>query len=153
MNAETAIKPGAERINWVDNPIHADWILEGRPAARSEHLSSSADGTASTYFWECTAGRFNWHYSFDETLYILDGAVTLKDPQGNVRRVVAGDTIFFPAGTSAEWHVEHYIRKLAYCRTPLPAALVRARNVLRRIRRWMPGAARGGQAAGMFPAA
>ena len=150
MAIESSIRFGTEKNNWTDCPIHPDWILEGAPVARMEHLSSSADGTASTYFWDCTAGRFNWYYSFDETLHILEGSVTLKDPQGNSRRVVAGDIVYFPAGSRAEWTVDGYIRKLAFCRTALPSYLVLARNVARRLKRLIRGGTAKGTAAGML---
>src|ERR1700723_3271982 len=121
MVAETSIRVGTSSANFVANPIVPSWILDGKPIARLELLSSSADGMASTYYWDCTAGRFNWYYSFDETLHILEGSVMLKAPSGSSRLVVAGDTIFFPAGSQAEWTVESYIRKLAFCRTTLPS--------------------------------
>jgi len=148
MTSEFSIRSGAASAGWNLCPIAADWILEGQPIARIELLSSSADGTASTYFWDCTAGRFNWFYSFDETLHILEGSVELKDRTGTFHRVVAGDTIFFPAGSQAEWTVERYIRKVAFCRTPLPGVIVRARDFVRRIKRLGRG---GGVAPGMFP--
>ena len=150
MAIESSIRLGTEKNQWTDCPIQPDWILEGTPVARIEHLSTSADGTASTYFWECTAGRFNWYYSFDETLHILEGSVTLKDPQGNSRRVVAGDVVFFPAGSRAEWTVDGYIRKLAFCRTALPGSLVLARNVARRIKRLLRGGGAKDAGGGMF---
>jgi uncharacterized protein len=53
--------------------------------------------------------------------------------------VVAGDIVFFPAGAQAEWTVDKYIRKLAFCRTPLPGFLVSARNVARKVKRLMKG--------------
>jgi len=140
MIAETSIRVGTSSANLVVNPIVPSWILDGKPLARLELLSSSADGTASTYFWDCTAGRFNWFYRFDETLHILEGAVTLKFPTGASQRVEAGDTIFFPAGSSAEWTVDHYVRKLAFCRTPVPSYLTFARQLVRRLRRLATGA-------------
>jgi uncharacterized protein len=148
MTIEASIRTGTEKAAWIACPIVPDWILEGTPVARQELLSSSADGTANTYFWDCTAGRFNWFYSFDETLYILEGSVLLKDPAGGIRRVVAGDTIFFPAGSRAEWTVESYIRKIAFCRTPLPPPVAYARQIARRIKRIITGS---GPPA-MFPA-
>ncbi len=150
MAIESAITFGTEKINWTDCPIKPDWILEGAPEARMAHLSTSADGTASTYFWDCTAGRFNWYYSFDETLHILEGSVTLKDPQGKSRRGIAGDIVYFPAGSRAEWTVEGYIRKLAFCRTALPGYLVLARNVARRLKRLIRGGAAPGTTGGML---
>ena len=144
MAVESSITLGTSSAKFVPNPIHAAWILDGNPVARAELLSSSADGTASTYFWDCTAGRFNWFYSFDETFHILEGEVTLKYPSGVSRRVGTGDTVFFPAGSSAEWTVDNYVRKLAFCRTPVPRVLTVARHVVRRLKR----AVRGGAAEG-----
>jgi len=111
MAIETIITPGTEAAKFGASPINPSWILEGAPIARVALLSRSADGTASTYYWDCTAGRFNWYYSFDETLHILEGSVTLKSPSGESRLVVAGDTVFFPAGAQAEWTVDKYIIK------------------------------------------
>ena len=139
MVAETSIRVGTSAENLVTNPIVPAWILDGKPVARLELLSSSADGTASTYFWDCTAGRFNWFYHFDETLHILEGEVTLKFPTGASQRVVAGDPSFFPAGSSAEWTVDNYVRKLAFCRTPLPGYLTFARQLVRRLKRVVGG--------------
>jgi uncharacterized cupin superfamily protein len=139
MAVETTITSGTETPHFVAAPIQASWILAGEPVARVALLSSSADGTASTYYWDCTAGRFNWFYSFDETLHILEGSVTLKSPSGSSRLVVAGDTIFFPAGAQAEWTVDKYIRKLAFCRTPLPSYLISARDISRRLKRLING--------------
>lgn len=139
MAIESTITFGTSTEKLAPNPIRPEWILEGKPVARLQLLSSSADGTASTYFWDCTAGKFNWFYSFDETFHILEGAVSLKGPSGTSRRVVAGDTVFFPAGSSAEWTVDQYIRKLAFCRTPVPPYLTYARLAVRRLRRILKG--------------
>lgn len=139
MASDCSIRFGTSTANFVANPINTAWILEGQPQARLEFLSSSADGTASTYFWDCTAGRFNWFYSFDETFHILEGEVTLKDPAGNSRRVATGDTVFFPAGSSAEWTVDKYVRKLAFCRTPVPAYVTFTRGIVRRVKRAVRG--------------
>jgi hypothetical protein len=124
--------------------------LEGAPVARIQFLSESADHTASTWFWDCTAGRFNWFYSFDETLHILEGGFGLKDLRaGTSRHVTAGDVLYFPQGARAEWTVDRYVRKLAFCRSALPAYLATARNLARRVKHAMRGqsgtsAARGG---------
>lgn len=139
MAIECSISLGTAPPKLVSNPIQPAWILEGKPFARLELLSSSADGTASTYIWDCTAGRFNWFYSFDETFHILEGTVTLKYPSGACQRVAAGDTVFFPKGSSAEWTVESYVRKLAFCRTPVPAYLTFARQVARSLKRVLRG--------------
>jgi uncharacterized cupin superfamily protein len=139
MALETTITSGTETPQFVDSPIRTSWILAGKPIARVALLSSSADGTASTYYWDCTAGRFNWFYAFDETLHILEGSVHLKSTSGSSRLAVAGDTIFFPAGSHVEWTVDKYIRKLAFCRTPLSSYLVLVRDIGRTLKRLMNG--------------
>ncbi len=56
----------------------------------------------------------------------------------------AGDIIYFPKGSHAEWTVERYVRKLAFCRTALPGYLVTARNAARRLKSLVrPGSAAG----------
>jgi uncharacterized cupin superfamily protein len=135
MTIETSYRLGNVPANFVPSPIKADWVIEGTPIARIEFLSGSEDGTASSYFWDCTAGRFNWFYTFDETLFILEGSATLKAPDGRSQTVVAGDTIFFPTGARSEWTVEKYVRKLAFCRAPLPGPLVRARRIVQWVKR------------------
>lgn len=150
MAVESLITVGTRSAKFVPNPIQTAWILDGRPVARAELLSSSEDGTASTYFWDCTAGRFNWFYSFDETFHILEGDVTLKYPSGVSRRVGTGDTVFFPAGSSAEWTVDRYVRKLAFCRTPLPGYLILARHVVRRLKRAVRGGAPSNDGSGLL---
>jgi len=151
MKTEVTIQYGNTPPAWSPCPINPDWILEKNPVARIEHLSSSADGTASSYYWECTAGRFNWYYSFDETLHVLEGSVLLKFRDGTSHQVSAGDTVFFPAGSAAEWTVDKYIRKLAFCRTPLPSVLISVRSILRWFKRLgvRGNGKRAGQ--GMFP--
>src|SRR5450432_1549492 len=108
------IKFGTSRGELASAPINPEWILEGNPVARNKFLSRSVDGNGSTYIWDCTAGRFNWHYQIDETVCVLTGSVLVKDPSGVSRLLEAGDTAFFAASSSAEWTVQTYIRKVAF---------------------------------------
>ena len=135
---DRAIKFGAEKLNLGLSPISADWILEGNPVARNKLLSSSADGMASTFIWDCTAGRFNWRYDTDETVYVLEGSVVVQDRTGARCRLRAGDTAFFPAGSRAEWNVESYVRKIAFCRIPVTRKFPLARRVFQALRRLVP---------------
>lgn len=144
------IEVGTSVVTLAPAPINPSWILEGSPTARNFCLSTSADGTASSWIWDCSAGKFNWYYSIDETVYVLEGSVILKDHAAGTRVVKAGDTIFFPAGSSAEWTVPQYIRKVAFLRSPLPRPVRLARSVYRAMKRL----ARGGgadTAPAMFP--
>ncbi len=116
--------------------INEAWILEGNPVTSNRLLSSSADGSASAYFWDCTAGRFNWHYDVDETIYVIEGSVVVRDHQTGTRHtLMAGDSAFFPAGASAEWTVDKYVRKIAFLRYPLPKSIVLMRRAKRLLKR------------------
>jgi uncharacterized protein len=121
------------------SPINPDWILEGQPMARNAILSRSADETACTIMWDCTAGKFRWYYDFDETIHIIDGSVSIDDGAGP-RTIGPGDVVFFPAGSSAVWVVETYVRKLAFCRKALPAPIGAAVKMLRSMKAAMRGA-------------
>ncbi len=114
-------------------PINGDWILEGKPVARNALLSRSEDGTAFTLIWDCTAGLFNWFYDIDETVYILEGSVVVEDEAGAARKLAAGDTAFFPAGSRAKWRVDSYVRKVAFCRNPLPRGYLLAKNMAKAV--------------------
>ena len=139
MAIENTVKFTIGTIKLEPGPIYPSWILEGHPVSCNKLLSVSADGTASTLMWDCTAGRFNWYYDVDETLHVIEGSAIIKDSAGVAHRLSVGDTAFFPAGSRAEWHVEDYIRKVAFCRTPLPPPLVFVRRGFRFLKRLMGG--------------
>jgi len=150
MTVESTIKYGIGQVTLGPAGINPNWILEGNPIARNKLLSQSADGAATSYIWDCTAGRFNWFYDVDETIYVIEGGVVVKDVTGIARRLSAGDTIFFPAGTRAEWHVEDYIRKVAFCRVPLPRPVVLAKRVYRFLKRLVGNGGSANTAPAMF---
>lgn len=101
------------------DPIPRQWILEGNPTARRKLLVGSSDDMASTHMWDCTAGRFNWHYGSDEVIYVLEGSVLIEDDAGGRRQLGPGDTFLFPAGSRFHWTVPQYIRKIAFLHAPL----------------------------------
>ena len=130
------IKVFTQDVQLSAAPIRPDWVLAGRPQARNTVLAKSADRTALTMFWDCTAGRFRWEYDQDETIHVLEGSATLTLDDGRVERLSPGDVVFFPAGRSATWEVQSYIRKLAVFREPVPqtlAVVVRLRVKLRQM--------------------
>ena len=124
-------------------PINPDWILEGQPIARNRVLSRSSDQLACTIIWDCTSGKFNWFYDIDETVHIIEGSVTVSDGVNPPKTLKPGDVAFFPVGTKAHWHVENYVRKVAFCQRPLPKFTQGPIQMLRKVRAMM----RGGQAA------
>ncbi|MGH8302726.1 MAG: cupin domain-containing protein, partial [Steroidobacteraceae bacterium] len=100
-------------------PIPRAWIREGNPVARKKRLAGSSDHLASTYMWDCTAGRFDWFYDTDEVIHVLEGSVNIEDAAGARKRLQAGDTFLFPAGSRYRWTVPDYIRKVAFLHSPL----------------------------------
>jgi uncharacterized protein len=136
---DTIIKFGSADGHLGPAPIRSGWILEGNPVARNKLLSRSSDGTASTYIWDCTSGRFNWFYDIDETVCILEGGVVVRDAIGGERALKAGDTVFFPAGSNAEWTIEAYVRKIAFLREPLPGKILLAKRAYRALKRVIKG--------------
>jgi len=122
-------------------PINPDWIREGRPEARNRILERSSDGLACSILWECTAGKFEWFYDIDETIYIVEGGVTVSDDHTPPRRLGPGDVVFFPNGSRAHWHVESYVRKVAFCHRTLPGVAQIVISMLRKLRAWVRGPA------------
>jgi uncharacterized protein len=122
-------------VNLTPRPIEPSWIIEGNPQAQWCVLSKSADGLASTMVWECSEGKFNWYYDFDETILILEGSIVLESDTMPPTRYGAGDVVFFKDGAHARWHVEGRVRKLAFCRKTQPVLVGFALRVFSRIKR------------------
>lgn len=132
MNATDKIFFGPLAKEMMATPINPAWIVEGAPVARSQLLSRSIDATASTLIWDCTSGVFNWHYDIDETVYILEGEVVVRDEAGVEHHLGPGDHAIFRAGSHALWRVPTYVRKVAFCRNPLPTPLVTAKRLVKK---------------------
>ncbi|HSY57189.1 MAG TPA: cupin domain-containing protein [Bradyrhizobium sp.] len=123
-------------VNLTPKPIEPSWIIEGSPVAQWCVLSKSADGLASTMVWECSEGKFDWYYDFDETIMILEGSIVLESDTMRPTRYGPGDMVFFRDGAHARWHVEGHVRKLAFCRTTQPFVMgfaLRAFNKMKRM--------------------
>ena len=129
------IETGHCNVELKPAPIESSWILEGNPEAHSSPLSTSACGTAATLIWSCTEGKFNWYYDCDETIMILEGSIALESAGMPPKRYGVGDVIFFRKGAHARWHVEGYVKKVAFCRqtNPIGGFAIRAVNKLKRM--------------------
>jgi uncharacterized cupin superfamily protein len=120
-------------------PIEPGWIRAGSPLARNTLLSRSADGLAWTLVWDCSAGTFDWHYDIDETIYFLEGSVTICDGHSNPRTFTAGDVLFIPQGAVCHWHVEHYVKKVAFCRRTQPKLFALGFRAVSKLTRMIKG--------------
>lgn len=130
------------RDEFVDAPIPAAHVLDGNPVARSCDLHSSREGGLSMNLWDCTAGRFRWHYGSDELVEILEGEVRVTEADGQQHVLRPGDTAHFPAGTSFIWEVPEYVKKLAFHRAAMTIpdrALLKATRALARRRSAVQG--------------
>jgi uncharacterized protein len=122
-------------VNLTPSPIEPSWIIEGNLVAQACVLSKSADGLAFTMVWECSEGKFNWYYDFDETILILEGAIVLESDTMRPTRYGPGDVVFFRNGAHARWQVDGRVRKLAFCRTTQPFVLGFAMRAFNKIKR------------------
>jgi uncharacterized protein len=125
---------GAE-VQMKSCPINPSWVIEGAPVARNFILAQSLDGAATSLLWDCTRGVFDWHYDIDETVYVLEGGAFIKDDSGVEHSIGAGDHVLFRAGAHAVWRIDDYIRKVAFCRSLVPAPLMFATRVFRKLGR------------------
>ena len=129
------IETGNLAVNLTPRAIEPSWIIEGKPEAQWFVLSKSTDGLASTMIWECSEGKFNWYYDFDETVSILEGSIVLESDAMPPTRYGPGDVIFFKDGAHARWHVESRVRKLAFCRKTQPVWLGFALRVFLKLKK------------------
>ncbi len=104
-------------------PIPPDWILAGKPEARNKTVAITQDRTSSIMVWACTAGRYEWHFSQDETLVVISGEMFVTTESGEEKRLGLGDVGFFPAGSSCTARIDDHVRKIAVLRMDLPLPL------------------------------
>ncbi len=108
----------AIHIHLEPAPIEPAWILDGYPMASSRILFESPDRMATTLIWECTPGKFEWHYDSEESIILIEGIVTLSNEAG-IRELHRGDAAVFVPGDVVLWDVKERVRKFAVWRTPL----------------------------------
>jgi uncharacterized cupin superfamily protein len=139
MTGQSIVATHIDTVALKPAPINSDWVLEGSPVARAGEIARSTDGTTLSAVWDCTAGTFDWHFGVDETVHIVEGEVEVSAPGFGPRMLRAGDAALFRAGTTARWHVPAYVKKIAYCRHPLPRPLGFVLRAAGRIRSMLSG--------------
>ncbi len=63
--------------------------------------------------WEKEVSQFPWTYDSEEICYLLEGDVTVKSDDEEVR-FGKGDIVTFPRGLSCEWIIHRAVKK-HYC--------------------------------------
>jgi uncharacterized protein len=74
---------------------------------------------------------------------ILEGSIVLECEGMPPKRFGVGDVIFFRGGAHAKWHVEGYVKKVAFLRQTNPIGFsfaIRAVNKLKRMFSRLPTA-------------
>jgi uncharacterized cupin superfamily protein len=104
-------------------PIPADQVHDGNPAASGNVIARSEDRRGITGIWECTPGTFDWVYTWDETITVLAGRVTIQDASGTSQTFKTGDVVHFPIGLRATWTVHETVRKFYALLSPTPVDL------------------------------
>jgi uncharacterized cupin superfamily protein len=148
MTAQAIVTASIDAVAMQPAPINPDWVHAGSPVARAGEFARSTDGTTLSAVWDCTAGTFDWHFGVDETVHIVEGEVEVSAAGFGPRVLRAGDAALFRAGTTARWHVPRYVKKIAFCRHPLPRPLGFALRALGRVRSMLSGAPAGVPLAG-----
>ncbi|MCB1494712.1 MAG: DUF861 domain-containing protein [Bauldia sp.] len=100
------------------SPIDPSWIISGDPEFNMTVFERSSFWATSSGIWECIGpGKFVWHYTVDEDIYILDGSAEIEY-MGKTITLHPGESTRFVAGTSATWVVEDHIRKTFRIQNP-----------------------------------
>jgi len=110
-------------VKLVDFPIASNLIAEGQPVARIWIHAQSTDGKITQGVWDCTAGKFNWSFTWDEFVMVLEGEVAIVPEGGQPFVLRTGDFAHFPRGLKTMWHVTKYVKKTFVIRTPEPLKL------------------------------
>ncbi len=139
------ISASLDELEMAPKPIEPSWVLAGNPQARLSLHSRAYDDQATTAIWDCTAGTFRWYFGWDETVMILEGEVHITAEDGSQRTLKAGDIAYFPGKSWATWHIETYVRKIAFCRKEFPTPINVALKLRDRLRGVTPSS--GGLAA------
>ena len=91
----------------------ADLLPDTSTPQREKVFFNNDHGNFEVGLWDTQTLRdsemhpFPWH----EFAQVLEGEVTITEPDGIAQTFVAGDVFFVPAGTLCAWHVPTYLRK------------------------------------------
>lgn len=80
-------------------------IDTARIAEIGEAIGVDRSSTVGSGFARFEACQFPWVLSYDETVYVIDGAMTVVS-QGRELVAAAGDVMFLPKGSEVEYRIE-----------------------------------------------
>lgn len=107
-----------------DMPIEPSWITSGDPVACGTVTAQSEDKKVSSGLWSCEPGKFQWTFTWDEFVHVLEGEVEInEDGTDNTITLRPGDMAHFPLGMKTHWNVKQKVKKFFVIRTPEPFEL------------------------------
>lgn len=121
--ARLSIKTSKTPASLPAMPLNPDWIREGNPVAKGTIAMQTADQKVSSGFWECSPGKFDWNFTWDEFARLTEGEVTITEDGGETYTLGPGDLVQFPLGLKTHWHVKKTVKKSFVIRTPEPLKL------------------------------
>lgn len=119
---------GIPKVTVADMELDA-WTLPdevitgGNPVAKGKMLWQSDDKRLGNGVWSCEPGSFMWDYTWDETIYFIEGEATITDQGGASVTYRGGDMFFVAIGMSTTWEVTKPIRKVFHLRSDEPVEL------------------------------
>lgn len=102
--------PDVPLADWGGYPPEA--LVSGTPRQRGHlYIDDKARGL-SAGVWDCTAMTCRMGpYPVDEFMLLLEGAVEIVRPDGQVTRVEAGQSFVIPKGLVCQWRQPGYVKK------------------------------------------
>jgi len=64
--------------------------------------------------------KFNWEYTWNETLYIVEGKLSISIDNDNGKEYAAGDLVFIAKGTQTTWTIIEPVRKVFHLESETP---------------------------------
>lgn len=91
--------------------VDPSWVRTGAPNFRNAEMGRSPDGRTISGLWACDGpSTFEWAFSMDETLILLEGMVEVEY-LGKRFTIRPGESATFLADTKAVWHVPAHVKK------------------------------------------
>ncbi len=126
--AETSVAGRIHKLHGPDAsldpwPIPEDQIRSGTPVARGTIMWQSEDKRLANGIWECSPGSFTWDYTWDETIFLLEGRIRITDETGSTTELGPGDLFFVPTGTKSTWEITEHVRKAYHFKSETPVVI------------------------------
>ena len=62
--------------------------------------------------WSCEPSFFDWYYDEQESCYLYEGRVIIRDGEENSIEIKKGDFVVFPKGFSCKWEILEKVEKV-----------------------------------------